>query len=135
MKPPGGIIFESDDWIVFSRSRPAVPGYLFIVLKRHCEDVGELTPEEAASFGAVMQKTCVALSALFNPPRIYVCSFGEDVRHIHFHVIPRTESMPVGALPVFIYLRLYPILQRLGLKRAYTDAEIAGIAHKLREWM
>jgi diadenosine tetraphosphate (Ap4A) HIT family hydrolase len=50
--PFGGIVYDDAHWVVFLRSRPLLtPGQGFIVLKRHCEDVGALTAEEAATLG------------------------------------------------------------------------------------
>jgi diadenosine tetraphosphate (Ap4A) HIT family hydrolase len=50
--PPGGIVYDTTHWVVFLRSRPLLtPGQGFIVLKRHCEDIGTLTAGEAATLG------------------------------------------------------------------------------------
>ena len=40
---------------------------MIIKLKRHCEHLAELTPEEAASLGPVLQSTCAALTKVLQP--------------------------------------------------------------------
>ena len=46
---PGGVIYEDGHWHVGSIMPPVVwRGFLIVKLKRHCEHVAELTPEEAA---------------------------------------------------------------------------------------
>jgi diadenosine tetraphosphate (Ap4A) HIT family hydrolase len=73
-----------------------VPGNLFLILKRHAEQLAELTSDEAASLGPLIQNVCAALTEALHPVKIYVASYGEGVRHIHFHLIPRTLAMPLG---------------------------------------
>ncbi len=108
-------------------------GFLIIKLKRHCEHLAELTPEETAAFGLIMRNTCLALSRVLKPAKVYVCSFGEAVKHIHFYVIPRTPDMPAGSQPVFMHLRIKMTLYRLGMKKlACSDAEAAEVAAQVR---
>ena len=134
IKPPSGLVYENGHWIVFLRYRPMVLGYSFIVLKRHCEHLAELTPEEALTFGPIMQKTCLALSRVLQPKpaKIYVSSWGEGVKHIHFHVLPRAPKMPAGNRPVSLLLLIYGFLNKLGLKKAYSNEEVAKVAEQVR---
>ena len=62
-----------------------------------------------------------------------ICSWGEEVKHIHFHVIPRTRDMPVGNFKLLIYLRMIKILNQLGLNKWVTDEEAAAVAAKIRQ--
>ncbi|MBD2451277.1 HIT family protein [Nostoc sp. FACHB-152] len=136
LNAPGGIIYQDDYWIVeHSLSPVLLRGYLIIKLKRHCEHLADLTPEEAISLGAVMQNTCLALSLVIKPAKIHVCSWGEQVKHIHFHVIPRTANMPVGNLKLLIYLRFKKIFNQIGLGRWVSDQEAAEVAAKIRQEM
>jgi diadenosine tetraphosphate (Ap4A) HIT family hydrolase len=134
IKAPGGTIYEDDYWIVeHSLSPVLLPGYLIIKLKRHCENLAELTPEEAIALGPIIQNTCLALSRVLKPAKIHVCSWGEQVKHIHFHVIPRTSDMPVGNLLLLIYMRIKKLLNQLGLSRWVSDEEAAAVAAKVRQ--
>ncbi len=42
----------------------------------------------------MLRRVCAAVERALGAERVYVCSFGEDVRHVHFHVVPRTAEMP-----------------------------------------
>jgi diadenosine tetraphosphate (Ap4A) HIT family hydrolase len=65
LKAPGGVIYEDNYWIVEHSISPVLlRGYLIIKLKRHCEHLAELTPEESLALGTVIQKTCLAISLL-----------------------------------------------------------------------
>jgi diadenosine tetraphosphate (Ap4A) HIT family hydrolase len=132
VKAPGGAIYEDNYWVVeHSLSPVLLPGYLIIKLKRHCEHLAELTPEEAIALGKIIQSTCLALSQVVQPAKIHVCSWGEQVKHIHFHVIPRTSDMPVGNLQLLIYLRVKKLRNQLGLGKWVNDAQAAETATKI----
>ena len=136
VQAPGGVIYQDDYWVVeHSLSPVLVRGYLIIKLKRHGEHLAELTPEEARALGGIIQSTCLALSKVIKPDKIHVCSWGEEVKHIHFHVIPRTRDMPVGNLKLLIYLQLRKLLNKLGLNKWVTDEEAAAVADKVRQQM
>jgi diadenosine tetraphosphate (Ap4A) HIT family hydrolase len=131
--PPGGIIHATPHWIVFLRSRPLlVPGQGFIVLTRHCEDLGQLTDDEAVALGRVLRATARAYLEALVPERVHFGLYGEGVRHIHVHVLPRTRELPAGNIPLTVLGQWYEILHRLGIRRPFTDAVVAQAASQLR---
>ena len=91
---PGGVIYEDDYWRVDHCLSPVLLlGFLIIKTKRHCEQLAELTPEEGAALGPIIHNTCLVVSQILQPAKVYVCSFGEAVKHIHFYVIPRSPNI------------------------------------------
>lgn len=133
---PGGVIYENAHWHVGSVVAPVVwRGFLIIKAKRHCEHLAELTPEEAASLGPVVRATCAALTELLRPAKVYVCSFGDGVKHVHFWVLPRPPDMRPGMHPVMRNLDVRLALTRLlGIKRwVVPDGEVARYAERLRD--
>jgi diadenosine tetraphosphate (Ap4A) HIT family hydrolase len=135
---PGGVIYEDACWHVGSAVEPVVwRGFLIVKLKRHCEHLAELAPEEAAALGPVVRATCRALSDVLHPAKVYVCSFGDGIRHIHFWVLPRPPDMRPGMHAVMAHLDLRMALtRRLGLKRwLVSDTEVAAIATQVRARM
>jgi diadenosine tetraphosphate (Ap4A) HIT family hydrolase len=65
---PGGVIYENKYWHVDSVARPVLwHGFLIIKLKRHCEQIAELTAEEASTLGPIIQTTCQALTETLHP--------------------------------------------------------------------
>ena len=122
---PGGTIYEDDYW----------RGFLIVKLKRHCEHLAELTPEEATALGQVIQMTCAALTAVLKPAKVYVCSFGDGVKHVHFWVLPRPLEMRPGMHWVMLNLDIRALLtRRFGVKRWLCDeTEVAELASRVRE--
>ena len=132
---PGGVIYEDDYWHVGSIMQPVVwRGFLIIKLKRHCEHLAELTPEESAALGPVLAAACAAVQEVVRPAKVYVCSFGDGVKHIHFWILPRPAGMRPGMHTVFRNLDLRMGLTRLGIKRwVCSDEEVAATVQLLRQ--
>lgn len=99
VQPPGGVIREDTHWFLAHSVSPVLlRGWLVLVPKRHVEDVGALTAEEALQLGPVVRAASAALQAALGAERIYVCSLGGPPHvHVHFHLIPRLAGMPKGA--------------------------------------
>lgn len=131
---PGGVIYEDAYWHVGSVVSPVCwRGFLIVKLKRHCEHLAELASEEAAGLGPVLQKTCAALSEVLKPAKVYVCSFGDGIKHIHSWVLPRMPDMRPGMHWVFFHLDVRMLLTRLGFRRwVVSDEEVASIVAGLR---
>ena len=134
---PGGVIYEDAFWHVgSSMANPSVwPGFLIIKLKRHCEHLAELTPDEASSFGSIARATCLALTQVLHPEKVYLCSFGDGIKHIPFWALPRPGTVRPGMHSVVFTLDMRMGLTRyLGIKRwMMSTEEVKSIAEKLRE--
>jgi diadenosine tetraphosphate (Ap4A) HIT family hydrolase len=132
---PGGAIYENEYWHVGSVISPVVwRGFLIVKLKRHCEHLAELTRAEAEAMGPIVQASCQALQEVLNPAKVYVCSFGDGVKHIHIWILPRPAEMTPGMHWVFLNLdaRLF-LTRRLGLKRwVVPEEKVAETAAQLR---
>jgi diadenosine tetraphosphate (Ap4A) HIT family hydrolase len=132
--PPGGIVYENDCWLVVLRARPLrFPCYPFILLKRHCEHVQELTNQETALLGPTMKLTAQVLVEVIKPAKVYFGIYGEGVKHIHVHVFPRMASMPAGNIPNIWLDQWYQMFQFIRLKKPYNDNAVAHVAKQLRD--
>ena len=132
-QPPGGIVYEDAYWVFFLRSRPLlVPGQGFIVLKRHCERLHDLTPAELAALGPIMRQTQVALDLVLHPAKVHFGLYAEGVKHIHLHVFPRMPTMPAGNIPIAFLHVWYKFLAYLRLKQPFFDTTVADVAMQLR---
>jgi diadenosine tetraphosphate (Ap4A) HIT family hydrolase len=110
-------------------------GFLIIKLKRHCEHLAELSSGEALALGPIIQSTCLALTEILEPAKVYVCSYGDGSKHVHFWVLPRPSTMRPGMHSVIFNLDLRTTLTRLlGLKKwIVSDSEVNAIARQVRE--
>jgi diadenosine tetraphosphate (Ap4A) HIT family hydrolase len=85
------IIFQDDSICLEASAECAVPGYLILRLRRPVTTWGELAPETAARLGAMLARAAAAVEAATGADRVYVQSFCEVDRRLHFHIFPRTR--------------------------------------------
>jgi diadenosine tetraphosphate (Ap4A) HIT family hydrolase len=100
IKTPGGFIFQDDFWtITHSVSTTGAPlkGMIILQPRRHTTQLAELDSQEIKNLGLYLRETCKAIEEILDPARIYACSVGEGVKHVHFMILPRMEGMPIGA--------------------------------------
>lgn len=99
--PPGGVIFEND-LITISHAVPPCrhKGFMIVSPKRHSEHIALLSKAEMHSITDGIHAVSQAITETLHPTKIYVCSFGETVKHVHFYVIPRYTDMPASGITV-----------------------------------
>jgi diadenosine tetraphosphate (Ap4A) HIT family hydrolase len=130
--PPGGVVFETSNWIVVLRANPIrVPCLPLIILKRHCEQIADLNGEESSSLGRLLTLTAQVLTDVLQPARVHFGIYAESVKHIHVHVFPRMPDMPAGNIPNLWIEAWMNALHSLGLKKAFPNETVAHYAKKL----
>lgn len=94
----GGVIY--DDGVVYAGhthpldSDDVALGYLMIEPRRHAARLGDLTDEEAAGIGVVVNRLSRALRAVAGAEHVYSFVFGDRVPHLHVHLAPRYPGTP-----------------------------------------
>jgi ATP adenylyltransferase len=92
---PGGVIHQTDAWLVEHCVGPLGVGTLVVKPKRHVTRVAELTPEEAIELGPLLQRSAAVVEELVAPDQVYVCLWshaGGQAVHIHYVVQPVTRE-------------------------------------------
>ena len=136
-KSPGGIIYENNFWLVEHTLPPIfIPGQLVIKLKRHCEHLGELSLEESANLGLIIQRVSQAVMQVTAAEKVHVASYGEHIAHIHFLVTPRTSDMPASNIKLVKLIQRRRILHKIGMFWLVKKESIAAeFANQVRETM
>jgi diadenosine tetraphosphate (Ap4A) HIT family hydrolase len=109
------------------------PGELIVKLRRHADSLDDLTAAETAALGPVLRAAAGAVDRAIRPERVYVASFSERVRHLHFYVLPRTASMPAGHVLSDVYKRARTLLRGWGIARNPSASERADAAARIRQ--
>lgn len=131
---PGGPIYDDGLWLVSHHTgRYTDPGELIVKLRRHVESLADLSAAEAAALGPLLSAGAQAVDRVVRPERVYVASFGERVRHVHFYILPRTAALPPGHVLSDVYKRGRTLLRSWGLATNPTAAARAETAARLRE--
>lgn len=89
------------------------PAFCRVILNRHVKEMTDLSVHERAEVMRVVFAVEAALRALLQPEKINLASLGNQVPHLHWHVIPRFPDDahfpdPIWAAPKRTK-RAYPI--------------------------
>ena len=77
------------------------PGWTLLVLKRHATELFQLTREERAQLVEEVSAVAEALARTFGARKVNYELLGNQVPHIHWHVIPRLPEDPAPREPVW----------------------------------
>ncbi len=102
---PASVVYEDDVVMAFLDLRPLNPGHTLVIPKRHAASLAELDEETGRQMWAVAQRTTAALRR--SGVRCEGVSLrlsdgeaaGQEIPHVHLHVIPRYRGEPVKAGP------------------------------------
>ena len=97
---PSTKVFEDDKTLAFMDVMPQTDGHTLVIPKENAENIFELSPEGAANLVQVTQKIAGAVKSAMNADGITLMQFngaaaGQTVPHIHFHILPRWEGVPL----------------------------------------
>ena len=79
------------------------PGRTVLVLKRHATELFELTREERSVLMEDATAAAHALQKAFTPVKINYELLGNQLPHIHWHIIPRLADDPAPREPIWTY--------------------------------
>ena len=99
---PSSKVYEDDICLAFMDIQPVNPGHVLIVPKVHFEDLADLPPDIGAHLFQVAQRIVVSLPKTdikFEGVNLFLAhgeAAGQEVFHVHLHVIPRYQGDGFG---------------------------------------
>ena len=102
---PGEIVYEDDHTLAFLDINPKSEGHTLVVPKYEVANFDALPPDVLATLMLAVQKVARAVTRAMNTPH-YNLSLnnggpaGQVVFHVHFHIIPRHESVRTARPPL-----------------------------------
>lgn len=84
----GPVVWESVCWRVVLNRNQNLLGKCFLALRRHCEAVAELTPEEWADLHAQMILATDVLAYALSPDHFNYVFLQNQDHHVHMHIVP-----------------------------------------------
>ncbi len=118
---PAHKVYEDADTLAFLDIMPAADGHALVIPKGPYRTIIDTPDDILAKLAVISRKIAVAAQKAFAADGITLMQFseaagGQEVFHIHFHVIPRTAGVPLRPLP-----------------RGFADKELlAGFAERIR---
>ena len=77
------------------------PGWVFVVLKRHAVELYDLEARERAALIEDVNRVAQALAQVYRPVKMNYELLGNQVPHIHWHLVPRLADDPERRWPVW----------------------------------
>uniref|UniRef100_A9A6M3 Histidine triad (HIT) protein n=1 Tax=Methanococcus maripaludis (strain C6 / ATCC BAA-1332) TaxID=444158 RepID=A9A6M3_METM6 len=100
---PSRIIYEDDKFLAFMDAFPRAVGHTLVIPKEHYETFDELPKELACEMIAAIHEIVKKLEKLemdgYNLLNNNKQVSGQEVPHVHFHIIPRYEN---EGYPVYV---------------------------------
>jgi len=77
------------------------PGWIFVVLKRHAVELYDLEARERTALIEEVSRAAQALGRVYRPMKMNYELLGNQVPHIHWHLVPRLAGDPEPRWPVW----------------------------------
>ena len=87
--PGGQVLARTDAWRVVWPDEPGYPGLLRVICNAHVAEMTDLSPEERGRIMAVVWSVEEAVRRVLAPDKVNLASLGNQVPHLHWHVIAR----------------------------------------------
>ena len=85
---PGRFVWRDSRAVAFLSIEPMQPGHVLVVPRDEIDHWIDLEPDLASHLFLVAQKIGRAQKLEWNPLRVGVLIVGEEVPHVHLHVVP-----------------------------------------------
>lgn len=94
-------VYEDDKTLAFMDVMPEADGHVLVVPKEPAQDILDLSAEGLTTMMTTVQKIAQAVDKALTPDGILIKQYnraaaGQSVFHIHFHVVPRWEGIPLA---------------------------------------
>ena len=85
---PGHFVWRDDRCVAFLSINPLAPGHTLVVPIEEVDHWIDLDPELLTHLSTVAQAIGRVQDELFDPSKVALMVVGEEVPHVHLHVIP-----------------------------------------------
>jgi len=78
-------------------------GRCVLSVKGHYEELHELDSKTYMGFMNELHHVCTVINELFSPDKIQIAMYGDTVRHVHFHIVPKYKQLPDWTMPFSLH--------------------------------
>jgi len=114
-----------DESIVTLADEQVYRGYCILLLKDHCDQLGDLPVDRQLRLFEDVTRVAAALGRELHPLRINYACLGNYLTHVHWHVIPRHADDPEPLHPIWVR----PLAER---KKSLGPVELRDLIGRLR---
>lgn len=88
--------------IAYLHEDQSFPGWTLLVLKRHATELFGLTREERGELIEEVSGVARALEEVFRAVKLNYALLGNQIPHIHWHLVPRLPDDPAPRAPAWL---------------------------------
>jgi histidine triad (HIT) family protein len=97
---PAHKVYEDEHVMAFMDIMPRADGHVLVIPRQPARNILDIAPDTLSRLAIGVQKVAIAVKAAMNADGLTIQQFtesagGQVVFHIHFHVIPRFEGVPM----------------------------------------
>ena len=85
---PTKTFYEDENYLAFLDIRPLSKGHLLVIPKQHYETFLDMPSEEEKELFAKVQELSKVVKEKLGAKLIFLLVMGEEVPHVHVHIIP-----------------------------------------------
>jgi diadenosine tetraphosphate (Ap4A) HIT family hydrolase len=99
--PAGQRIADCGTTIAYLHDDQFFPGWTVLVLKRHATELWHLAPGERAALMEEVTRVARAVATAFDAIKLNYELLGNQIAHVHWHLIPRAAGDPAPRAPAW----------------------------------
>ena len=122
------VLWRDDTHRIVLVADPGYPGYCRVVWNAHVREMTELSPPQRELLMNTVFAVERILRAQLCPDKINLASLGNQVPHLHWHVIPRFRDDAHFPDPIWAAARRAPAVRSIDMQ-----ALQAALAEKLKD--
>lgn len=90
-------VFETENFLAFLEIKPANPGHVIVIPKKHYSVLPQMPDKELAMLSILVKRIAAVVFEITQPEGISIrqrngAAAGQMVPHVHFHIIPRYKD-------------------------------------------
>ncbi|MCF7860436.1 HIT family protein [Patescibacteria group bacterium] len=94
---PSYKIYEDEKILAFLDIKPVHPGHILVIPKKHAQNIEDVSEEDLTAVILGVKKMGKLIKNNLNYPSYNVIenndsAAGQEIPHLHFHIIPRLEN-------------------------------------------
>ena len=89
---PSAKVYEDDHTLAFITTEAINPGHTLVIPKEHHRYYYDLDESLMAKVMEATRKVSIAINKTYNPKRVSLMTMGDEVSHVHIHIVPVNQS-------------------------------------------
>lgn len=114
----GEVLHQAQAWRLVLADEPDWPGLLRLIWTEHVVELSDLSEPQALELLQVLRRVERVLRDELSPDKVNVASLGNQVPHLHVHIVPRWRDDLT--FPASIWTRPEPAVQAHGQSHGQT---------------